>query len=237
MKRYVLAVSVAIACIATAQAQTQYRPAGGEKNLELMIAPLSGSPVTMAGIKFRKFGSATSAMRLGVFLGFQNKTTITQDEDGESDMLELKDKESSITIAVQPGLEKHMTGTDRLSPYIGGYLDLSFTNKNTKKETQLNLNDNKREVGYEKKTSGSLGIGLNAVAGFEYYLAKSLYFGTELGFGFAATMPMKSKTETVAANDDNTGTATTNTDGKKDNVSSIQLGPNVVGQLRLGWLF
>ncbi|MBK7298022.1 MAG: hypothetical protein IPI91_15940, partial [Flavobacteriales bacterium] len=78
-------------------------------------------------------------------MGFQNKTTITQDEDGESDMLELKDKESSITIAVQPGLEKHMTGTDRLSPYIGGYLDLSFTNKNTKKETQLNLNDNKRE--------------------------------------------------------------------------------------------
>ena len=60
-----------------------------------------------------------------------------------------------------------MTGTDRLSPYIGGYLDLSFTNKNTKKETQLNLNDNKREVGYEKKTSGSLGIGLNAVAGFD----------------------------------------------------------------------
>ncbi|MBK9599500.1 MAG: hypothetical protein IPO60_14615, partial [Flavobacteriales bacterium] len=48
-----------------------------------------------------------------------------------------KKKESSITIAVQPGLEKHMTGTDRLSPYIGGYLDLNYTSKNKKEETTV----------------------------------------------------------------------------------------------------
>ncbi len=237
MKRHLLAVTAFVAAIASTQAQEQYRPVGGEGNLELMIAPLGGSPVTMAGIKYRHFGSATSAMRLGIFLGYQNKTTITQDEDAATDMLELKTKESGITIAIQPGIEKHMTGTDRLSPYIGGYLDLNYSTKNKKEEDQLNLNDNKREIGYTKKNSGNLGIGLNAVAGFDYYLAKSLYFGTELGFGVAATMPMKNKVEVVEANSDNTGTATSNSDSKTDNVSSIQVGPNVVGQFRLGWIF
>ncbi|MEO5584044.1 MAG: hypothetical protein ABIQ75_01195 [Flavobacteriales bacterium] len=237
MKRHLLAVTALVAAIASTQAQEQYRPVGGEGNLELMIAPLGGSPVTMAGIKYRHFGSATSAFRMGIFLGYQNKTTITQDEATNPNMLELKKKESGINISLQPGIEKHMTGTDRLSPYIGGYVDLNYSTTNKTVETQLDLNIDKREVGYTKDTKGSLGIGLNAVAGFDYYLAKSLYFGTELGFGFAATMPMKSKSETVAANSDNTGTATTNTDGKKDNVSSIQVGPNVVGQFRLGWIF
>lgn len=233
MKRHVLAVTALLAGIASTQAQEQYRPVGGEKNLELMVAPLGGSPVTMAGIKYRHFGSATSAMRLGVFLGYQNKTTILQDEDSKTNKLELKKKESSITVAIQPGLEKHMTGTDRLSPYIGGYLDLNFTTKNTKEETQLT--DTK--MGYDQTKKASLGFGLNAVAGFDYYLAKSLYFGTELGFGVVATMPMKNKTETVTLDATSGNEVTTSGDSKKDNVSSIQVGPNVVGQLRLGWLF
>ena len=227
-----MAVAVVMACIATAQAQTQYRPAGGEKNLELMFAPLGGSPVSMAGIKFRKFGSATSAMRLGVFVGFENKTTILQVEDSPNNLSELKKKESSFTIAIQPGIEKHMTGTDRLSPYIGGYVDLSFVSKNKKTDSQLPNN----KVGYLQEKGGDLGLGLNAVAGFDYYFAQSLYLGSELGFGIAAKMPMKNKTETLALNADG-AEVTTNGDSTKDNVSSIQLGPNVVGQLRLGWLF
>lgn len=237
MKKQLLALGVLLIGTTSVEAQSTYRPAGGEKNLELMVAPLGGSPISMAGIKYRHFSSATSAMRLGVFLGFDNKTTILQDEDSKAKMLELKKKESTITISVQPGIEKHLTGTERLSPYFGGYVDLNFTTKNKKEESQLNLNNDKQEVGYDKTTSGSIGIGLNAIAGFDYYLAQSLYVGTELGFGLSTTMPMKNKTETVSANDTNDGTVTDSGDGKKDNVSKFQVGPNVVGQLRLGWLF
>lgn len=237
MKRIALAGTILLAALATQDAQAQYRPEGAAKNLELMVAPLGGTPVTMAGIKYRSFSSANKAMRLGVFLGFDNKTTILQDEDSKAKMLELKKKESTITVGVQPGIEKHLAGTERLSPYFGGYLDLNYTTKSKKEETQLNLNDDKREVGYTKTNSSSLGVGVNAVAGFDYYLAKSLYIGTELGFGVAVTMPGKNKTETVAANDTNNGTTTDSSDGKKDNVSKFQVGPNVVGQLRLGWLF
>lgn len=239
MKNLLMAGTLMMAGVAaTTDVQAQYRPdEAGAQNLELMVAPLGGSPITMAGIKYRSFSSATSAMRAGVFLGFDNKTTILQDEDSEAKTLELKKKESSFTIGVQPGIEKHLAGTERLSPYFGGYVDLNFTSKSKKEETQLNLASDRREVGYTKTTSGSLGIGLNAVAGFDYYIAKSLYLGTELGFGVATTMPMKSKSESVVANATNDGTKTNSTDGKKDNVSKIQVGPNVVGQLRLGWMF
>ena len=167
-----------------------------------------------------------------MFLGFQNKNTVLQDEDGPAMLSELTKKESTITIALQPGIEKHLTGTDRLSPYFGGYLDLSFSSKNKKTETQLPNN----KVGYDETKGGDLGFGLNAVAGFDYYFAQSLYLGTELGFGVAATMPMANKTESLGLNADGNET-TTSGDSKQDNVNSIQLGPNVVGQLRLGWLF
>ena len=238
MKKNLLAVAAVIAGLsATTQSHAQFRPVGGEKNLELMIAPLGGSPVTMAGIKYRSFSSATSAMRFGVFVGFDNKTTILQDADSQTKALELKKKESSITIGLQPGIEKHMTGTERLSPYFGGYLDLNYTTKNKKEDTQLTLANGNYEAGYDQTKGGSLGVGLNAVAGFDYYLAKSIYVGTELGFGLSTTMPMKNKTENVVLNDDLTGTKTLSGDGKKDNVSKFQVGPNVVGQIRLGWLF
>lgn len=237
MKKSLSMAALALVTLTTTEAQAQFRPAGGEKNLELMVAPLGGSPITMAGIKYRTFSSATSAFRLGVFVGFDNKSTILQDANSQTQALELKKVETNITIAVQPGIEKHLTGTERLSPYFGGYLDLSFNTNSKKEETDLVLASGSHELGYTKTNGGSLGIGLNAVAGFDYYLAKSLYLGTELGFGLSTTMPMKSKSETVALNAEANGTTTTSGDGKKDNVSKFQVGPNVVGQLRLGWLF
>lgn len=99
------------------------------------------------------------------------------------------------------------------------------------------LNNGNHSLGYDQTKGGTLGAGVNAVAGFDYYVAKALYVGTELGFGIAVTMPGKNTAETVGLNDDGSGTKTTSGDSKKDNVSQFQVGPNVVGQLRLGWLF
>lgn len=237
MKKQVLVLGVLLIGAASVEAQTSFRPAGGEKNLELMLAPLGGSPISMAGIKYRHFSSANKALRLGVFAGLSNKTTITQDEDSQTKALELKKKESSVTIAVQPGLEKHLAGTDRLSPYFGAFLDLNYTTKNKKEETDLVLGNGNHQLGYSQTKGGTLGVGVNAVAGFDYYVAKSIYLGTELGFGISATMPGKNTTETVGLSDDHTSTKTTTGESKKDNVGQFQVGPNVVGQFRLGWLF
>lgn len=213
-------------------ADAQFKPEGGEKNLEVNFSPLGGSNISIpgAGIKFRSFNSSTSALRLGVFLGLESSSEITQDEDSDTDAAELTDNSSSFSINIQPGIEKHMAGTDRLSPYMGAYVNIGYTSTTEKMETQWGPETS--DVGTQTDKSGSLNLGLNAVAGFDWYFTNDVYLGTEFGFGVAYSSDLTNKTEFEGFDP--------NPDAGESNVgngSSLQLGPNVVGQLRLGWLF
>jgi hypothetical protein len=246
MNKIVLAI-VLTAGVATA-AQAQYRPSGGEKSLEVNFAPLGGNPVMITGIKLRSFASQESAFRIGFFVGHSSTTTITQEEDNDVDlpfpMLELESVNRSTTISVQPGIERHLAGTDRLSPYLGGFVNIGYTATSSRTEQQIALGaiaTPTQDVGHRIERGGQLNLGLNAVAGFDYYIAEHLFLGTELGFGFAMNRDLVNRVEVRDAtlNTDNTVLVerTTESDSVQGNRSSWQIGPNVVGQLRLGWLF
>lgn len=233
----VLVLSLVTACIA-GTANAQYKPAAGERTLEVNFAPLGGSPVSIAGIKYRSFGSETSAFRLGVFVGFNSTTTILQDENGtvSPSIPELKEKESGFNISIQPGIEKHFAGTDRLSPYIGGVLSLGYSATSSNKEDD-HLIGGSYQLGYEKEKGGSLNLGLNAIAGVDYYIAQHLYMGTEIGFGVGLNKDLKNTVETSGPNQDNTALETKESESNVNNESSFRVGPNVIGQIRLGWVF
>jgi len=210
----------------------QFKPEGGEKNLEVSFSPLGGSNISIpgAGIKFRSFKSSTSAFRLGVFLGMESSSEITQDEDSDTDTAELTDNSSSFSINIQPGIEKHVAGTDRLSPYMGAYVNIGYTSMTEKSETQWGAEAS--NVGTQTDKSGSMNLGLNAVAGFDWYFTNDVYLGTEFGFGLAYSADLTNTTD-FEGFDPNPDSG----ESKVGNSSSFQLGPNVVGQLRLGWLF
>ncbi len=233
MKRTLLLTAVVVGIAGAASAQ--YKPAAGEATLEVNFAPLGGSPVSIAGIKYRSFGTETSAFRLGVFLGFGSTTTITQDEDTENGATakELKDSESTFSINIQPGIEKHFAGTERLSPYIGGVLNLGYEATSEKSETQFTST----LVGEDVEKGGSLNVGLNAVAGFDYYVANKLYLGTELGFGVAMSKDMTKKVTTQSLNQNGDALESDDTESNVDNKSEFNVGPNVNAQIRLGWVF
>lgn len=248
MKKLTLALTFVIGVSAISQAQ--YKPEAGDKNLEINFAPLGGTPVSIPGIKFRSFMSATSAFRLGVFVGYNNTTTITQEEDFDVDnnneqlALELRDKMSTFSIAIQPGIEKHFAGTERLSPYIGGFVNLGYTSKTdyTESETVTGpVADTELFLADMTTKTGQLNLGLNAVAGFDYYFAAKLYIGAEVGFGFAMNNDFKSKVteNTTELNDANDAfvNVTNETESILNKKSNFQVGPNVVGQIRVGWLF
>ncbi|TXI76934.1 MAG: hypothetical protein E6Q44_14705 [Flavobacteriales bacterium] len=224
MKRVFLLTALAVGSIGISNAQ--YKPAAGERTLEVNFAPLGGTPVSIGGIKYRSFSSETTAFRVGVFLGFSNTTKVTQDENSQTQMLELKEKNGSTTISLQPGIEKHFAGTERLSPYIGGVLNIGYGMTSKKEESQQGTS-----VGTTTTKGGSLDLGLNAVAGFDYYVAEKLYLGTEIGFGVGMTSDLTNKVSY-----DNIPGAQ-DSESKKDNQSKFNIGPNVVGQLRLGWVF
>lgn len=222
----VLFLTAAITLIA-GSVSAQYKPAAGERTLEVNFAPLGGSPITIGGIKLRSFRSETSALRLGVFLGYGSTTTVTQDENSTLQQVELKDQEGSFDISIQPGIEKHFAGTERLSPYIGGVLNIGYGMTNKVEEEQVA----DQKVGTTTTKGGSLNLGLNAVAGFDYYVANKLYLGTEIGFGVAISNDLTKKVSYENI------TGATDTDSKVDTQSQFNIGPNVVGQLRLGWVF
>jgi hypothetical protein len=222
MKKIVLAFALILGISAIADAQ--YKPAAGDKNLQVSVAPLSGSPISIVGITGRSWSSETSALRGTVFIGFSNESTVTQDEDGDADLEELKDTESSFSIAIAPGIEKHMAGTERLSPYVGAEVSIGITTTNDKMETQ-----NGDDIITTETSGGELNLGLNGLAGFDYYIAENLFLGVEIGFGFGLDSPF-------------TSTTTSDADGAEDvesnvgNTTSIQVGPVANALFRLGWI-
>lgn len=232
MKKAIL-FTLAIASVATLASAQEFKQAAGSKTLEVQLAPLGGSPIGISGIQFRKFSTETSAIRAGLFLGFMSSSDVTQ-QKGPVIQPELLTKESSLEISLQPGFEKHMAGTDRLSPYWGAVLDIGFksTTKKEEKETVLtatNMADSlKVQTVTTKGDGGFIRFGAGLVMGTDFYFAKKFYVGAEFGIGLGFTGMSTIKTEdtssTVAIPDQNQG-------------SELNFGPTVNSRLRLGWNF
>lgn len=229
MKKVLIIAAAALFIGSTASAQDVMKQTGGEQNLEVMFAPLGGSPIGINGIKYRSFSSATTAWRATVFLGLGSKTTKTLGggSDGED---ELKTTKSNFDISIRPGIEKHFLGTDRLSPYYGAEALIGF---GTKSEKSDQIYDPMEGDFTSVKTSsqGSLTLGVNGIAGVDFYFADNIYLGAELGFGIAYTMEMKETQEFLTGDGDEVDSV------EVPGGSSFNVGPNVVGAIRLGFLF
>jgi len=239
------------ACMFTSVAHAQ-KQSGGEKNLQVLFAPLGGSPISLnyGGISFRKFGSdGTSAWRLNLFIGMNNKTEIVGQPVDTGTFAnggakpELDKKTSGMTISLRPGYEMHMAGTESLSPYWGG--EVWFTLATAKVETDnlaTNGNSTTAPTAYQVLTTTRKGdgasttFGVGLIAGFDWYFAKNVSLGAEFGFGFSTTSMPDIEDEVVQANP-TTGAAEVVAKQKEKQGSSSQLGPNVIGQFKLGWLF
>ena len=225
----IAAAALFIGSTAIAQ-QDVKKQTGGEQNLEFLFAPFGGSPIGINGIKYRKFTDATTALRATVFLGMGSTTTKTlgAGSDGKG---ELKTVKSNFNISIQPGIEKHFVGTDRLSPYYGAEAIIGFGSNGTKEDDTYGADNTVKAIKSSKQ--GTLNIGVNAFAGMDFYFADNIYLGAELGFGIGYNMKMAPKTESLDLIKDDGSIVTS--EGLSG--SSINIGPTVVGAIRLGFLF
>jgi hypothetical protein len=226
MKKIILAATLLAASLTTFAQDETIKPTSGENTLELQFAPLGGSPFSMGGIRYRKFTSETMAFRATVFIGYTNTSTLKQEEDGDADLIKLKDASSSFEIAIRPGVEFHLAGTSRLSPYYGAEIDIA--NKQTRDKTQTQNADKAVDKAVTRNADGFTRLGLNGIFGADYYLAPKVFIGAELGFGLAFTKD--SKTVGVPAEGDKV-------ESKVGNEGTFNLGPNVLAQFRLGIVF
>lgn len=235
MKQFLLLVALTpLISLAQDVSDDAFKPVGGEKTIELQLAPLGNSPVTINGIRVRKFTSENKAKRLNIFIGLDSDTFITQQENSDFDQEELKASTTEFTISVRPGFEKHVNVSKKLSPYFGMEFDLTYRIYTEKREIE-----NGSSVDYIKlingtdiigaNRSGFIRLGANAIAGMDYYIAKKLYLGTELGFGFSYTRFSDFKVKS-----DQSGFV--EPDPEKQG-RSFDVGPNVIAQIRFGYAF
>ena len=142
---------------ATAVASAQdFKQAAGSKTLEVQFAPLGGSPIGLSGIQFRSFKTEVMAYRANIFIGMSNKSELAaKSATSPVTAPQLKTTNTSFEISLQPGFEKHMAGTDQLSPYWGAILDIGFKTSSEKKEhlSGMSLNGLADSVKVESTTT------------------------------------------------------------------------------------
>lgn len=132
----------------------------------------------------------------------------------------------SMTM-ISLGAEKHFAGTDKLSPYVG--VDLVFGMGGTSaKWDKFDGSSYNANVTATVKNPSSM-LGLNLVAGTDYYFADNFYLGLELGLGFNSTTEKAGETVVTAG-----GTSTTILSPE---AKSSNFGNNFIGNFRLGWRF
>jgi hypothetical protein len=228
-------------------AQDNFKPVAGSWSTELNVNLFQGE---------LKLNNAINQIKVRRYLN--NGMTIRSAFDFSSSILEDKAENNygtnpyrinsvrKKTIAgFSLGVEKHFTGTRRLSPYLG--TELAYT---LKKVSQVIESDDRTiEVQGSSMTTfnpnpyyfpgsssylgdkGYTSVDMNLIAGFDFYFAEKIYFGYEILFGFGY---MKNPTITIS---ETTLTGDfVNTYPDIDG-SEFHAGPEILNGIRLGFIF
>jgi hypothetical protein len=137
---------------------------------------------------------------------------------------------SKTTFSIIPGIVYSFAGTAKLTPYAGaefligsvgssGVIENNYGSNSSTETTATNIDQNSNRVGFNT-------FGIGVFTGFNYYFAKNLYIGAEVGFGYRSTS-LKDGEVTV-------GSSATK---YEDESSSSAIGFHATPTLRLGWTF
>ena len=180
--------------VAAGAAAYAQKPASGDITLETQLnfqvgdAPIS---IFTPNVRARYFINPGLAGRLQFLLATTSRTdNFSENNDGTGASGELKRKTSTFTF--RPGIEKHFTGTAKLSPYVGAELDLTFNGASeewTNTDGNDYVKDQKRKVenGTSTGARASNRIGVNLIFGADYYFTESIYVGGEFTWGWGIT--------------------------------------------------
>ena len=220
-KLLLIAVLTAGMCgLASAQ---EYKPGAGDFSLEVGFAPFGQNGNIINGGNLAGFihFSDNVALRIGLSFGVDTYSW-TNGESGDKEQIS---KASDLKFAIEPGIAYYFSGTPRLAPYIGGGLGLGLKSTSTKKEHGYTEDVKHAEDG------DYFQFGLGAFTGFNYYFAKNLYIGAEVGLGFGfENYPNRKVTYSGS------GAPSTPAESKEKE-HGMHVGLDAQALLRLGWTF
>lgn len=213
---------------AQAQPQTQveeapvstaknFKPGSGRFGAEAGLSLGSGFGLNGGNLNFNFTLSDEWMVRLGF--------GVTVDKVSSKDEDDNKNHVTESTFNVKPGIIYSFSGTDRLEPYVGA--ELVFGLNSTCNYSNVKMDGATYERENKTRTSN---FGANAVTGFNFYVAKDLYVGAEVGLGFIVT-PQSHNFGT----DDEGKEYDSKDDKSKSHTTHIS--PNCTPSVRVGWKF
>jgi hypothetical protein len=241
MKNIFTSAALVIAACTLSQAQeTEFKPVKGANNLELNFIPLNSKPIQITNIRYRKFIGDKTAFRLGFGLSYSSDKADSVFASNMTANSTVKSKYSNNKLGfnIRPGIEKHFEGTNRLSPYMGAELDIALQSSKEVTPTGINAKDEFFVVTEKNKNKGGFfRMGVNLVAGFDCYVTKHLYMGSELGFGLGYTKYSDYKKTTAYPSSQTVPSPDPGSPDPSTQGSSINIGPNFNSSIRLGYIF
>lgn len=223
MRTKLLALSCCLMAVFTAQAQDSspvtsaekiYKPTAGDITTEVGFNLDRGISLNRGEFRFRKFKSDDRALRLGVHM------------DYDYNKLEEDAYQTTFSLCLTPGIEKHFAGTNRLSPYIGAELPLGY--RGSKSETENYVTKGGWGTGAYSNNRANFNVGLNGLAGVDFYIAPRFYAGFEVGAGIRYN---KYKDVVTTYKHDSNHT------DESEGHHSIRFSPFSTGGIRLGFAF
>jgi hypothetical protein len=139
---------------------------------------------------------------------------------------------SSTFFGINLGVEKHFKGSDRLSTFAAA--DLLIGTRSSYSETVNNTTATSSTTTTDKNNNGDSYFGLGLLTGADYYIAKKVYLGVELGIAL-----LRSSDKDRVRTTQTTTSSTVNTTEITDSVggSNFAIATTLMGGVRIGYQF
>lgn len=146
-------------------------------------------------------------------------------------------KDSYTSFDINLGIEKHFKGSDRLSTYVGA--DILFGLKSASEESTDSPFGKTTTITGSNSIQGKDGnkyFGVRFVTGADYYIAKKVYLGLEIGLSIVSESLKDKVTNVVTTNASSVVTSDVTTT-VSDRKSEFNIKPEIVGGIKIGYQF
>ncbi|WP_297177994.1 BT1926 family outer membrane beta-barrel protein [uncultured Porphyromonas sp.] len=251
MKKILMVAALAATSIVAAQAQSEFKPKAGDvtTDVSLFANGLFANPTALykgnvaSGVSSNKFDLSTVGVLKGRYF-FQDDLALrlslglsspsvksTLEETNHS----LENKYRATTLYFGLGVEKHFTGTDRLSPYVGAELHVGSYTTNAESNDTRTVGTIVTKTNQQIKAAPGFTFGGGLFMGADYYIAPKVFLGLEAGLNIDAYSLGKT-TNITTINVTGQPTQTTDNSGKTK-YSGSSLNTDLQVGFKIGFVF
>ena len=251
MKKILMVAALAATSIVAAQAQSEFKPKAGDvtTDVSLFANGLFANPTALykgnvaSGVSSNKFDLSTVGVLKGRYffqddlalrlsLGLSSPSVKSTLEEANHS---LENKYRATTLYFGLGVEKHFTGTDRLSPYVGAELHVGSYTTNAESNDTRTVGTIVTKTNQQIKAAPGFTFGGGLFMGADYYIAPKVFLGLEAGLNIDAYSLGKT-TNITTINVTGQPTQTTDNSGKTK-YSGSSLNTDLQVGFKIGFVF